>query len=262
MSIVTTPLSLHSNLMKEYTMKQQEQQEQHHCGTKRSRTMMVSTPLPTFPILRPNKIVRINSAYSRTPAQLHNTANNATKGSDSSSTLTHSKTATPLSPQGYLEAVTKRAITPSLKADPEFFLKHTQAQLDAYDHDVTAAVRNGNLERLRELHKAGRTLQCSNRFGESLIHIACRRGLLDIVRFLTKEANVTLNVRDDYGRTPLHDACWTATPNTELFEFIMKESPDLLFFSDQRGHSPLQYVRRDHWPIWMSFLKEQQLELL
>lgn len=147
-----------------------------------------------------------------------------------------------------------------MSADPDFFLKYSEEQLNAYDHDVTAAVRNGDLERLRELYSNGHILQCSNRFGESLIHIACRRGLLDIVKFLVNEAGVTPNVRDDYGRTPLHDACWTAAPNTALFEFILKESPDLLFLSDQRGHSPLQYVRREHWQLWVSYLKKQQLE--
>merc|ERR1719384_898372 len=221
------------------------------CGKKRSRAMLSSTN-PSTVVVSPKKIVKIKSSYDRGDMS---SSCSSEEGDRATAPLNQ-----PISPQAYLETVTKRAITPSLSADPDFFLKYSEEQLNAYDHEVTAAVRNGDLGRLRELHSNGHILQCSNRFGESLIHIACRRGQLDIVKFLVNEAGVTPNVRDDYGRTPLHDACWTAAPNTDLFDFIVKKSPDLLFFSDQRGHSPLQYVRREHWPLWVSYLKKQQLE--
>merc|ERR1712113_1243402 len=111
---------------------------------------------------------------------------------------------------------------------------------------------------MRKMHEAGQMLQCSNRFGESLLHMACRRGYTDVVRYLITEADVTLRVKDDFGRTPLHDACWSATPNFELMELIMEHDPDLLLVEDVRGHSPFSYARRSHWKDWRDFLTRRR----
>mmetsp|Transcript_5122 Transcript_5122/g.10329 ORF Transcript_5122/g.10329 Transcript_5122/m.10329 type:complete len:109 (-) Transcript_5122:51-377(-) len=75
-----------------------------------------------------------------------------------------------------------------------------------------------------------------------------------IVKFFVVEANVSLKVRDDFGRTPLHDACWTQEPNYELVSLIIQKEPDLVFISDKRGHTPLQYVRHQHWSSWSKFI--------
>jgi len=93
------------------------------------------------------------------------------------------------------------------------------------------------------------------------MHMACRRGYIDVVRFLVLEANVSLFVRDDYGRTPMHDACWSTTPNYELMEFLIEMAPDLLLMSDVRGHTPFSYVRKEHWKSWLPFLKQRQDQL-
>jgi ankyrin repeat protein len=104
----------------------------------------------------------------------------------------------------------------------------------------------------------GTLFQCCNPFGESLIHMACRRGSFEVVEFFTKEANVDIKCRDDFGRTPMHDACWTSNPNFELIELLVTLCPELLSLTDVRGHSPLQYIRREHWPLWLSFLEKHQ----
>lgn len=135
-----------------------------------------------------------------------------------------------------------------------FFHDFSQAEMDAYDQDVLHAIRSQDIEQLRTFHNSGRPLQCSNRFGESLLHLACRRGFLDVAKFLIIDAGVTVEVKDDYGRTPLHDACWACEPNFELIELILTQSPDLLFMSDRRGHCPLSYSRQEHWTAWKEFL--------
>lgn len=143
-----------------------------------------------------------------------------------------------------------------------YFIEATEDDLASYSADVINAIRSRNVKALREFHRSGRSLQCCNRFGESLIHMACRRGFTDVVSFLLKEAGVSLRVRDDYGRTPMHDACWTAEPNFELMGLIIEAEPQLLFISDKRGHSPLDYARRDHWEKWISFLEENKRNIL
>ena len=139
-----------------------------------------------------------------------------------------------------------------------FFADYTEDETNAYDHDVLTAIRTRDIEKLRKFHESGRPLKCSNNFGESLLHLACRRGFVDVASFLMSEAGVTVRVIDDYGRTPLHDACWTCEPNFELLELLMTECPDLLFMRDRRGNTPLQYVQQYHWGSYVQFLRKRQ----
>lgn len=154
----------------------------------------------------------------------------------------------------YLREDGYKAYTRKSSTLSNFFLEITPEQIEAYSTELVKAIRDRNISFLREMHQAGKTLQCSNRFGESLLHMACRRGYTDVVRFLIKEAQVSLRVKDDFGRTPLHDACWSADPNFDLMELIMDHDPDLLLIEDVRGHSPFSYARRSHWKDWIDFL--------
>jgi hypothetical protein len=140
----------------------------------------------------------------------------------------------------------------------DFFLEITDEGIAAFDQDVARAVREKNIPFLRDRKNNGKTLQCSNRFGESLIHMACRRGFTEVVRFFIKEGEVSLRVKDDFGRTPLHDACWSPEPNFELMELLISHDPDLLMIEDVRGHSPFSYARKHHWGSWKKFLLEKR----
>ncbi|KAI2502437.1 hypothetical protein MHU86_12013 [Fragilaria crotonensis] len=138
----------------------------------------------------------------------------------------------------------------------DYFIQTTAAHTSAYGSDVLRAVRERDFSALRKMHLAGRTLQCCNTFGESILHMACRHGDLEVVRFLVNEAGVSFRVRDDFGRTPLHDAFWTQKPEIELVKFILSSCPDLLLLKDKRGFTPLAYARRSHWGEWCEFLQE------
>ncbi|CAJ1945883.1 unnamed protein product [Cylindrotheca closterium] len=138
----------------------------------------------------------------------------------------------------------------------------TEAELEAYDQEVLRAIRDSDLETLRSFYKSNRPLKCSNRFGESLLHLACRKSLSPVVKLLVYEAGVPLNIRDDMGRSPLHDAFWTPTVNCELVDLILNKCPDLLLLPDKRGHTPLNYARKDHWPEWNKYLEDRQHMIL
>jgi ankyrin repeat protein len=165
------------------------------------------------------------------------------------------------SPQEYIMSTLKSMGIPvqiknSLELE-DFFVAPTEEEISHYSHDVITAIRNQNVDQLREFHENGRPLKSSNRFGESLLHMACRRGFLEVASFLINEAGVTVQVRDDYGRTPMHDACWTTEPNFELLEMLMRKCPSLLFLKDRRGHAPLQYARKEHWKSYIQFLSQR-----
>jgi ankyrin repeat protein len=164
------------------------------------------------------------------------------------------------SPQEYLmEIVKNRGIDVQIQDSLQiqgFFSEYTEEEVSFYNADVLNAIRNQDIGKLREFHASGRPLKCSNSFGESLIHMACRRGFFDVVSFLIREAKVPVRVRDDYGRTILHDAAWTCEPNFELLELILTECPDLLYMRDRRGDTPISYARKSHWHAWKKFLKQ------
>ena len=143
--------------------------------------------------------------------------------------------------------------------DESYFLTYTDEQTEAYNNEKVFAVQGDDIQALRALHKAGEIMQTSNRFGESLLHTSCRRGFTDIVRFFINEAGVSPRVRDDMGRTPMHDACWASSaPNHEIMRILITSAPELLLSKDKRGHSPFDYARREYWPDWVQFLNEHR----
>ena len=151
--------------------------------------------------------------------------------------------------KGYLLDEKSISLLPS-----DFFLEVTEKRIADYDHDVIYAIRKRDITMLRELHNQGKSMQCCNKFGESIVHMACRRGFSDVVSFLLDEAKVSLRVKDDYGRTPCHDACWLPEPNWELISILLEHDPDLFLVKDIRGFSPMAYARRADWSAWLNYL--------
>ena len=79
-----------------------------------------------------------------------------------------------------------------------------------------------------------------------------------MVSFLVNEVGVSLRVRDDMGRTPWHDACWRTEPDLDLLDLLLDQAPEMLMLSDKRGHTPLDYARREHWAVLVPFLLERK----
>ncbi|KAL7551817.1 hypothetical protein ACHAWF_015010 [Thalassiosira exigua] len=134
------------------------------------------------------------------------------------------------------------------------FVPVTPARVAAYDADVASALRTNDLRTLRDLRASGRRLDGCNRFGESLLHVACRRSSAEVVSFLLVEAKVSPRIKDDYGRTPLHDACWRGRPAYDVVKALLEAEPRLAGVRDVRGHRPFEYARREHWGAWREFL--------
>jgi hypothetical protein len=151
----------------------------------------------------------------------------------------------------------------AIKKDAEaMFSIPTQEMIEAYKPEILDAVRKNDLQKVKELHKAGiLTINGCNKFGESTLHLACRRGYTDIVRYFLDEVKVDVNLRDDYYRTPLHDACWTIAPEFDLVELLMSRAPHQLLMQDVRGFTPFDYVRGEHNGKWLRFLWERKANL-
>ena len=133
------------------------------------------------------------------------------------------------------------------------FYQPSTEDYESYGFPVLNAVRSGDIETLETLRKNGQSLSCCNSVGESILHLACRIGQTEVVRYLVKEVGVPVRICDKYGRTPMHDAYWTSEPNLELVNILVSKSPDLLFIKDMRGHTPMNYAPRKFWKTWVKY---------
>lgn len=196
------------------------------------------------------------------PASLHELgakADPSMNNQESSPSLVHlmNKALTP-KPDDFLQRLLPHAV-PLMMASSlkDFFVPLTQANIDAYDLALAKAVRAENVELMRFwLQNGNKTFHAGNRFGETIVHAACRRASVTVLRFLIHEAGVPLRVCCDGGRTPLHDACWApGQPQWEVMELLLDAVPEFLYITDARGHTPLQYVRDEHHREWCDFLQ-------
>lgn len=115
------------------------------------------------------------------------------------------------------------------------------------------AVRRWDLGALEAFAAQGVDMGASNRFGESVVHLATRRGNAPVLQFLLSHGG-SLRICDDYGKTPLHDAFWTPEPRFDLVSLMLEMDWRLLLATDVRGATPLRYAKRGHWASWCGFL--------
>lgn len=142
-------------------------------------------------------------------------------------------------------------------ASEGFFAKPLDDEMLSYSA-LAPATRANNVSELLHLSKDGYSLNCCNRFGESLLHIACRRAFVEIVRLILDQPGVSVRIVDDCGRTPLHDLCWNPSPQLEICKWILEREPSLFLLKDKRKFSPFDYTRQEHWGIWKRFLLENK----
>lgn len=135
--------------------------------------------------------------------------------------------------------------------------KPTALQNASYDVHLIGLVKGNDGNSLQDILQAGISANPCNTYGESLVHMVCRRGNDKLLQIMI-ENGCDLQVADDYGRTPLHDACWAAEPAFDTVELLLGRDVTLFQMQDCRGFLPLSYVRKDHWPAWNDFLDKKK----
>lgn len=139
-----------------------------------------------------------------------------------------------------------------------YFPKVTEDFTRGYTMDLVAAVRNDDVAALRRIQEENptRSLLCGSKFGDSIIHLACRRNSVKVLEFLLCDMDLSPQLVCDYGRTPLHDALWNTKLNDRVLTLLLNKCPDLLFVTDHRGSTPLSYAPRDQWTYICRFLAQ------
>jgi hypothetical protein len=150
-------------------------------------------------------------------------------------------------------------VTPATQLE-NFFQPSTEEQMAAYTTDIVSLARDNQIDKIKQLcdDTGFEAIRCKNQFGESLLHLACRRGFKESVQFFLEQGQLPTRISDDCGRNPLHDACWNATPQLEICQQLLERDPALFLVSDGRGFTPFDYARAQHWGIWKQFLLDNR----
>jgi hypothetical protein len=175
-----------------------------------------------------------------------------------------------MSPQTYLDALMSNRgySTERISAiDTAYRNTPTALQKASYQGFLINIARSGDLDALADMLTSGLSPNPCNLHGESLCHLVCRLGKSGILQTML-DCGTSLDVCDDYGRTPLHDACWAAKPAFDVVDLIMTASSGqgtaaanayhLFTMVDNRGSTPLSYIRQEHWAQWMQFLQSKK----
>lgn len=160
-------------------------------------------------------------------------------------------------PQGYLEAELRRRNYSTKKyvsLEGGYYCRPTLLQKASFGTRMNEAIIKSDGVLLRRLLDVGLSPNPCNEYGESLVHRVCRRGDHGLLQILL-EKGCCLQIADDYGRTPLHDAFWKANPSIEVLNLILKTDKDLIRLMDCRGFTPLAYVRKEAHADVVEYLK-------
>lgn len=109
----------------------------------------------------------------------------------------------PMSPQAFLDVlINSRGYSTrryrSLQTG--YYAKPTAFQQASYDVYLVKLLRNNNVETLRDVLTSGISPNPCNAFGESFIHMVCRRGDSHILKIMLESVGSSVQVSDDYGR--------------------------------------------------------------
>lgn len=131
-----------------------------------------------------------------------------TSGSSLPSTVVNLKVAKsppkrpPMSPQAYLDLMihSRGYSTRRFRSvQTGYYNKPTKFQQASYNVHLIKLARKDEVQALREIFEAGISPNPANAFGESLMHMVCRRGHFETLRMMLG-TGATVQVCDDYGR--------------------------------------------------------------
>ena len=134
-----------------------------------------------------------------------------------------------------------------------YYNKPTPYQEASYDVYLIGLVRKNDKAAFAEAIQSGLSPNACNKYSESIVHTVCRRGFHYMLDTLL-DHGCCLQVADDYGRTPLHDACWAAEPAFETVTRILERDARLVHIMDVRSNVPFAYIKEEHWGQWTGYL--------
>ncbi|XP_062587672.1 putative ankyrin repeat protein RF_0381 [Saccostrea cucullata] len=93
------------------------------------------------------------------------------------------------------------------------------------ENELFDAAWGGNVELFKLLIDRGLDINCSSRYGKSMLHWSCRNGKIEMSRYLVSNYPNLLGALDNDGMNVLHDAAFGG--NVKLFEFLIDKGLDV-----------------------------------
>jgi ankyrin repeat protein len=147
--------------------------------------------------------------------------------------------------------------TSCFQSTSKYFSKPSKLQKASFGNEVIKNVHNRDCKSLKDLISCGLSPNPCNQFGDSLLNTVCKRGYQDIFHTFM-ECGASISTTDQFGRTPLHFACWSSNNSFSIVEKIISLDVNMLRATDKVGKTPLDYVSSDKWDEWNQFLKEKE----
>ena len=79
---------------------------------------------------------------------------------------------------------------------------------DHLGEQLCDASGDGRVEEVERLLARGAPVNWRDRYGWTALPIACINNHVDVVKILTSQDNIDVNIHHDYKNTPLHLACY------------------------------------------------------
>jgi hypothetical protein len=162
-----------------------------------------------------------------------------------------------LSPQDYLDGmVHSRGYSNERYSalSTGYYNRPSPLQLASYGVYVIDLIQCNDIESMKDVLDLGLSPNACNGFNQSIVHTTCRLSNIDMLSILL-QYGCTVH---DFGRTPLHDACWAPIPIFPLIEKLLDSDCNLLFVADSRGILPLSSIQKGHWSEWLQFLQSKK----
>lgn len=138
-------------------------------------------------------------------------------------------------------------LPPTLLAKTNQMMDVNVKELDELNDAFLTACENGDVAQARLLFESGADKTSRNTLGESALHLAVNSSNNQMVEYLLKEVLINCNIRDTFGRTPLH---WAAQQGQELIcETLLLSGADIAakdnmgleakIYAESSGHKAL-----------------------
>jgi Ankyrin repeats (3 copies) len=130
----------------------------------------------------------------------------------------------------------------------------TLLQQASYGVRLLELIDESNEEGFESCLLAGIHSNPCDEYGASALHRVCRQGNVALLEILL-DNDCVVQCADDFGRTPLHEACRCERLCLSLVETLMMQDIHLLYMADASGRLPLEYIKPEHWYDYMIFLE-------
>eukprot|EP00935_MAST-01C_sp_MAST-1C-sp1_P002554 g2554.t1 len=129
------------------------------------------------------------------------------------------------------------------------------AAMITFNATLSNAVVTNNVGVLKELLKAGASVNSCDSAFNTLLHLACRSGHEEVIQFLVKHGAVCNTCTKD-GSSPLHDLCKRPDFSPRMTLLVLRSQWPMLLGMDKHGRTCLDFVSESTRGEWCRFLHD------